>query len=113
MKVKFSRISSSVLKELSRIIVNELNNDLLKNVNLTACEVTNDLSFAKVYFTYIGNYSKEEIMNELTNSNSRLRYLLANNIKLRHTPELIFIFDESIEYGNKIEKLIEKIHNKE
>ena len=113
MKVKFSRISSSVLKELSRIIVNELNNDLLKNVNLTACEVTNDLSFAKVYFTYIGNYSKEEIMNELTNSTSRLRYLLANNIKLRHTPELIFIFDESIEYGNKIEKLIEKIHNKE
>ena len=52
-------------------------------------------------------------MNELTNSTSRLRYLLANNIKLRHTPELIFIFDESIEYGNKIEKLIEKIHNKE
>ena len=39
--------------------------------------------------------------------------MLAERLEIRHTPELRFIFDESIEYGAKIEKIIEELHNEE
>lgn len=111
MNIKAKRISSQIQKEISNIILNELNNDILKNLNITSCEVTNDLSFAKIFYTYLGDYTQEEITNELEKTTTYLRKKIANTIDIRHTPELIFVFDNSIAYGNKIEKLIEKIHN--
>ncbi len=109
MKLKAKKISSQIQKELSKIIMNETKNMVIKSVNITACEVTNDLSFAKVFYTYMGDYTKNEITNELEKTSGHLRKMLSQTIDIRHTPELIFVFDESIEYGKKIESLINKI----
>ena len=81
-----------------------------KNVTITAVEVSNDLSYAKVYFTTTDN--REKVTNDLNNASGFFRSLLAERLEIRHTPELRFIFDKSIEYGNKIEKLINDIHEK-
>ncbi|NLA33027.1 MAG: 30S ribosome-binding factor RbfA [Mollicutes bacterium] len=109
MKLKAKKISSQIQRELSKIIMNETKNEIVKSLNITACEVTNDLSFAKIFYTYLGDYTKEEIASELEKTSSHFRKMLASKIDIRHTPELIFVFDESIEYGKNIEKLIEKI----
>ena len=112
MSVKIDRLSNTVLEVLSKIIFEEVKNPLLKSVVLTSCSVTNDLSFAKVYFTCM-NEDKEKVLEELNEAKGFLRGQLSQNIDIRHTPELIFEFDNSIEYGMNIERVIAEIHKKD
>ena len=112
MSVKIERLNNLFLAELSKIIFKEIKNPIIKTVNLTAVEITNDLSFAKVYFTCM-NEDKDKVLAELNEAKGFLRTKLANTIDIRHTPELVFEFDNSIEYGMNIEKIIEEIHKKE
>lgn len=109
MSVKIDRLNNLFLSELSKIIFKEIKNPIIKTVNLTAVEITNDLSFAKVYFTCM-NEDKEKVLEELESAKGFLRCKLANTIEIRHTPELVFEYDNSIEYGMNIERIIEKIH---
>ena len=112
MNVKIERLNNLFLAELSNIIFKEIKNPLIKTVTLTAVEITNDLSFAKVYFTCM-NEDKDKVLAELNEAKGFLRTKLANTIEIRHTPELIFEFDNSIEYGQNIEKIIEEIHKRD
>ena len=87
-----------------------MNVSLLKTITVTGCDVTNDLSYAKIYFTSMSDLSKEQLEKELEEASSYIRGELSKRIDVRHTPKLRFVFDTSIEYGNKIEKIIESIH---
>lgn len=109
--IKISRISSAITRELASIFYEEVHNEILKNVTIIEAKVTNDLSLAKVYYTYMGDYEKEQITRELKNASSFLRTELAKRIDLRNTPELRFVYDESTEYGEHIDEIIEEINN--
>jgi ribosome-binding factor A len=109
--LKGERISSDIQREISNILLTEAKDEDFKHVTITAVEATNDLSFAKVYFTTTDDRSKVE--HDLNNAAGFFRSLLAERLEVRHTPELRFIFDESIEYGAKIEKIIEQLHEEE
>ena len=108
--IKLERISSSILRELSSIIYEEVHNDVIRSVTITDARVTNDLSRCKVYYTFYGNYEKNEVQKELANASSFLRGELSKRIDIRNTPELRFVYDESTEYGEHIEEIIEEIH---
>lgn len=107
---KIQRLAADISQEISNIIANEANDSLLKTITITGCEVTNDLSFAKVYFTSLSNLTAEQLEKELKEAASYIRGELSKRIDVRHTPALRFVFDKSIEYGNKIEKILEEIH---
>ncbi len=109
--IKIERISSQITKELSEIFYEEVHNEILKSVTIIDAKVTNDLSLAKVYYTFLGNYDKITIQEELKNASSFLRTELAKRMDLRTTPELRFVYDESTEYGEHIDEIIEEIHN--
>ena len=111
--IKTKRIGSQIAKELSNIIMNESADSLLKTITITGCDVNNDLSIAKVYFTSMSDLAKEELERELSQASGFLRTELANTIDLRHTPKLDFIFDESVEYGSHIEKILNNLKTKE
>ena len=111
--VKIKRIESNLCKCLSDILVNEASDSLLKTMTITGADVSSDLSYAKVYFTSLSALSKNELEKELAEAAGYLRTELAGRIELRHTPKLKFIYDESIDYGNKIEKIISEIHQEE
>ena len=112
MSVKIERLNNLFLAELSKIIFKEIKNPIIKTVNLTAVEITNDLSFAKVYFTCMDE-DKDKVLEELNSAKGFLRTKLAEVIEIRHTPELVFNYDNSIEYGMNIERIIKNIHDKE
>ena len=112
MSVKIDRLSHTILEVLSRIIFEEVKNPIIKSVVLTSCSVTNDLSFAKVYFTCM-DVDKDKVLEELNEAKGFLRSQLSQNIDIRHTPELVFEFDNSIEYGMNIERIIKEIHEKD
>lgn len=113
MSIKIERINSMFVKEISYILANEIKDHDIKFVTVTDCKVTNDLSIAKVYFTVLDNSRIKETTLALKNASSYIRRNLAERVDIRHTPELIFVYDESIDYGKKIENIIEKIHDKE
>lgn len=110
MSIKIDRIASNLVKEISYILANEVKDPDIKFVTITDCHVTNDLSFAKVYYTVFDINKKEETKKALKNASGFIRKELMERVEIRHIPELEFVFDESIDYGKKIEDIIEKIH---
>ncbi len=113
MSIKINRIESILLREISYILANEVKNSDIKFVTVTAVNVTNDLSFAKIYVTVLDNNKKDSTLEALKSASGFIRSELFDRVDIRHIPELTFIYDESIEYGKKIESLIEEIHDKE
>ncbi len=113
MRIKMERIAKEMQREISKIIELEVKDKKLEFVTITACHVTNDLSFAKVYFTCLKEIDKKEVENALNQASGFIRKQLAGTMNLRHTPELTFVYDESISYGQKIERVLEEMHKGE
>lgn len=112
MSIKIERIGSNLVKEISYILANEVKDNDIKFVTITDVKVTNDLSYAKVYFTVLDDEKRNTTLEALNSAKGFIRRELADRVDIRHIPELDFVFDESIEYGKKIETIIDKIHEK-
>ena len=109
--IKQKKLSSEIQKALMEIIFNEAKDELLKSITITSCEVTNDMSFCRVFFTSLLDLDHKTMEKELNDDTaSFLRTKLANYIDIRTTPELMFRYDNSIAYGDNIERIINKIH---
>ena len=112
-QIKLKRIGSQITKEISNICAIEAHDNLLKQISVTATEVSNDLSFAKVYFTCPLDEETSKIEKALNDSTAGyIRTKLAEKIELRHMPKIRFYYDKSIAYGDNIERLINEIHTK-
>lgn len=112
MSIKTEKIGSNFVKEISYIIMEEIKDPAIKFVTLTGCDVTNDLSYAKVYFTVLNN-DKEEAFNALNRAANFIEVTLAKRIDIRKMPQISFHYDNSYDYGQNIEKKIEEIHDKD
>jgi len=110
---KYERISSDIHKYLSNILLTETRDELLKTVTITDVSVTKDLGMAKVYFTSISELSHKDIEKEMKEAAPYLRGKLAKVLNIRSIPELNFVYDESIEHANRIEKIISEIHKED
>ena len=109
MSLKGFRVASDIKKVISEALIKEAKDEDFKFVTITYVDATNDLSFAKIYFTTLKG-DKEKIEKDLNKAAGFFRTIIAKELNIRHTPELKFVFDESIEYAKNIEKIIEKIN---
>ena len=110
MSIKIDRLNNMFVEEISKIIHEEIKNKDVGFVTITDARITNDLSFAKIYITTLDN-NREKVLNALNKSSGFIRSLLCDRVKIRKMPEIHFVYDESIEYGKKIEDIIERINN--
>lgn len=110
MSIKLDRLNNMFTEEISKIINEEVKDKSIGFVTITDSKVTNDLSYAKVYFTSLDD-DKEKVANALNKASSFIRTMLCDRINIRKMPEIHFVFDESIDYGKKIDDIIERIHN--
>ena len=108
--VKLERYNNAFMEQLNIIFGTEVKNQILKSVVVTGVKITNDLSFAKVFFTCF-NEDRKIVLKELKESSGFLRSEVAKRIDIRHTPELNFVYDESLEYAKKIEDKIKEINS--
>jgi len=113
MSIKTQRIASNIIKELSYILAYEVKDEDIKFVTITDCKLATDLSYAKIYVTVFDKDKINSTIKALNDAAGFIRKELSQRIDVRHTPELNFVYDESIEYGKKIENIIEKIHNED
>ena len=106
---RLDKVEEELKREISTIINYELNNtNITGMVSVTKVKVTPDFKFARVYVSMI-NSSKKKTLEALKKSAGYVRTQLAHKINLRVTPEIIFEFDESIEYGAKIDAILNNI----
>ncbi|OZM58614.1 ribosome-binding factor A [Lottiidibacillus patelloidae] len=106
-KIRANRIGEQMKKELGDIIGRKLKDPRVGFVTVTAVDVTGDLQQATVFITVLGDSEqKEATLGALIKATGFIRSEIGKRVRLRKTPELSFQFDESIEYGNKIERLL-------
>ncbi len=110
MSVKIDRLNNMFVEEISKIIHEDIKDKDIGFVTITDARITNDLSFAKIYVTALDN-NREKVLNALNKASGFIRSLLCDKIKIRKMPEIHFVYDESIEYGKKIEDIIERINS--
>ena len=104
------KIDEELQKEISNIISLELKNPHLTGlISVTNVKTTPDLRFAKIYVSMINEKSKKENLKILKQSSGYIRSEVAKRVNLRITPELIFEFDDSLEYGSRIDEILKNI----
>ncbi len=113
MSTKNEKIAELIKRNISEIIQFELKDPKIGFITITDCTVTNDLSYAKLFVSFLGqNARKEAGMKALNRSKGYLRSELSKKMSTRKVPELIFQLDDALERGNKIEKIIADMNKK-
>jgi ribosome-binding factor A len=102
------RVGKQMQRELADLLRGTLKDPRLGMVTVQAVTVSRDLSYAKVYFTLFDDSDRVEQASLLNDSAAFLRREIAHRMKLRVTPELKFLYDDSIEHGAHLSDLIEK-----
>ena len=112
MSLFVERLSKQYQKELSKILLTDIKIEHLNSVTITEVRITNDLSYATIYYI-CPDFIKEKVKDNLEHSKGFIRRELAHRISSRKSPELIFKYDEALEYGNHINQLLNEIKDKE
>jgi ribosome-binding factor A len=113
MSVKLERLEHKFTNSISSILMTEIKDARINFVTITATKITNDLSHAKVYITVMDENKKEETLKLLNKARGFIEKELCKRVEIRKMPELKFVYDDSIEYSNNIENIIESINNNE
>ena len=101
------KLGDLIQRDLSELLARELRDPRVGMLTITSVDVSPDLSHAKVFFTLLQKDKLEDTLRGLKRSAGFLRSQLARRIKLYTTPELRFVYDESVERGDHLSRLID------
>ena len=106
------RVGELMKKEISDLIQRGIKDPRVGFVTVTEVEVTDDLSYARIFISVYGeDKEKSETLESLRRASGFIRSQLSKRIRLHHFPELKFLWDNSFEQGEKITRLLEEIEN--
>lgn len=110
MSIKMERLKDTFVEKISEILHDDIKDKDVKFVTITEVRINNDLSVAKVFFTSLEE-DRKKVLESLNKASGFIRSRLCEKIKLRKMPEIHFVYDESVEYGQRIDDIIERINN--
>ncbi|GLB59303.1 30S ribosome-binding factor RbfA [Cytobacillus sp. NCCP-133] len=112
MSLRANRVGEQMKKELGEIIGRKIKDPRIGFVTVTDVQVTGDLQQATVFISVLGDEEqRENTLRGLAKAKGFIRSEIGQRIRLRKTPEILFEFDESIDYGNRIESLLHQIQD--
>ncbi len=104
------RLGELIKEEVGQILQRDLKDPRIGFVSVTAVEVSNDYSHVKIFVSILGDeQSKSAALQGLESAKGYIRTELGKRIRMRHTPEVHIIADNSIERGSRIFELLEEI----
>lgn len=106
------RVADYLQQELARLIQQEVRDPRVGMVDVIAVDVTRDLGHARVYVTLMTT-DQEEAIAALNKASGFLRSQLAKGNKMRTTPSLRFVYDESVKRGSYLSNLIDEVVSKD
>jgi len=109
--LRSKRLGVEIKRELSRILQTEFRARVPAMTTITEVRMTPDLRVARVYYSVLGSGDdKTRVGDFLQRTSGRMRSLLASRITMRFHPSLEFRLDETLDYAQRIEDLIEQTH---
>ena len=106
---RLDKVNHQMQRVISEIIREEVDNPNLGMISILRVETTPDLRYSKVYFSVFPDDKVEEAFNTLATMKNFIKRLLGKHIRMKFTPDLEFIPDDSIKYSIDISKKIEDI----
>ncbi len=115
MSHRIERVNELLRQELSELLKNELKDPRLGNfVAITDVCTSPDLKYTKVYVSFMGSEEeKKQALTALNRAAGFFRHELATNLKMRTTPEVSFLWDDSIERGNRLLCLLDQVEDEQ
>lgn len=103
-----ARVGELIMEEMANIILyGEVNDPRLRNVVITGVDMSDDLSHAKIYFTTMNkDMPVKDIEDGFDKAKGFIKRILSKRLRLRKFPELNFRYDESLEKGYRVDKLL-------
>ncbi|MEL6310346.1 MAG: 30S ribosome-binding factor RbfA [Chloroflexota bacterium] len=110
MSIKKNRMNERIRAILSELLLREVSDPRLQGVTVTEVALDGELMYANVYVNALGDESREdEVMTALKSANGYLRREVGKRISTRNTPELHFHWDTTLEYGERINQLLDNL----
>lgn len=111
-KTRIIRINDEIARVTAEIIRSEITDPRVGTVvTVIRAETTTDLKHCKIFVSVLGDKEQQDsTMNALHKATGFVRKRIADIVNLRQTPEIKFIFDDSIEHGMRMRKLIEEVN---
>lgn len=107
MTIKQDRVADRIRTILSELLLREIADPRLQGITVTEVKIDLELAYADIYVNALGDESrKPEVMDGLAHAKSFLRREVGKRLKVRSVPELHFHWDETLEYGERINQLI-------
>ena len=109
---RLTRINDEIARVTAEVIRSEMHDPRLGSVvSVMRAETTSDMKFCKIYVSVLGQKEQQaDTMAALKSGTGFVRRRIAEVINLRITPEITFVFDDSIEYGMRMRKLIDEVN---
>ena len=106
-----ARVGDLIREEVADIIMNKIKHKTLGFITVTGAKVTDDLRNATIYLSVLNTDESQKTLKKLNASASFVKSELGRRLKIKYIPNLKFKIDESIEYGRKIDGLLEGINS--
>jgi ribosome-binding factor A len=108
-RVRPERVAEQIRVEVAGILQRELKDPRIGLTTCTRVQVSGDLRVAKVYVSVLGDSSEQDqTMKALGRASGYVRRILSKRLGLRASPEVRFLFDPSVEYGIRLDKILEE-----
>ncbi|WP_164215497.1 30S ribosome-binding factor RbfA [Virgibacillus sp. YIM 98842] len=110
-ELRAHRVAEQMKKELGEILTRKIKDPRVGFVTVTDVEVTGDLQQAKIFISVLGDEKeKQDTLLGLSKAKGFIRSEIGQRIRLRKTPEIYFEFDEALERGNRIDKILRDLN---
>lgn len=115
MRIRPEKVAHLMRREIADILENRLRDPRLgSTVTVTDVQVTQDLSFARVYVTVLGDEAaRAQALETLARASGFVRREIGGRLDLREVPEIRFVYDDSLDRGHRVEDLLRRIEKGE
>ena len=110
MSTRTERLSDLVREEISRLLLREIKDSRIGFVTITGASVSPDLHHVKVFVSVLGEEAaREDSILALRSASGFVQRALFRNLRLKHSPVVTFHLDDSMERGERIERVLRQI----
>lgn len=104
------KIAEALHELISGLLVKGVKDPRIGFTTITAVKVTDDLHLATIFFTVIGNDAEKKATEQgLNSARGFIRKEMAKSLRMRYVPDILFKYDESVDYGRRIDSLLNEV----
>ena len=106
-----ARVGDLIRQEVADILLNKIKHKDLGFITVTGAKISDDLRHATIYLSVMGDDDGKKTVHKISSSSSFIRAELAKRLQMKFVPSLSFRIDESIDYGRKIDNILDDIES--